>query len=182
MDCARSGIGRRPEARSRLPTACGTTFLMIGQCASRYEAIYQSLQVEGREALRRDLTASLRTGRMLRVPRVHSPGRDKSVIMSEIMMSERPAEMADRAVPDHWGGATSSWNWTVPRLAPWWSARRRSQCSCSGWRSTVWELACRKFLRRRDTALRQSVPASPARLPIYPSNSGGHGLGIRERR
>jgi len=69
-----------------------------------HEAIYQSLYVQGRGALRRELTACLRTGRALRVPRARSRGRGKSFIAPEVMISERPAEVADRAVPGHWEG------------------------------------------------------------------------------
>jgi len=60
-----------------------------------HEAIYQSLYVQGRGALRRELTACLRTGRALRVPRARSHGRGKSFLTPEIMISERPAEVAD---------------------------------------------------------------------------------------
>ena len=67
-----------------------------------HEAIYQSLYVQGRGALRRELTARLRTGRALRVPRQRSRRRGKSFIAPEVMISERPAEAADRAVPGHW--------------------------------------------------------------------------------
>jgi IS30 family transposase len=69
-----------------------------------HEAIYQALYVQGRGALRRELTACLRTGRALRVPRARSRGRGKSHVTPEIMISERPAEVADRAVPGHWEG------------------------------------------------------------------------------
>ena len=69
-----------------------------------HEAIYQSLYVQGRGALRRELTACLRTGRALRVPRARVRGRGKSFVSEEIMISERPAEAADRAVPGHWEG------------------------------------------------------------------------------
>jgi IS30 family transposase len=69
-----------------------------------HEAIYQSLYVQGRGALRRELTACLRTGRALRLPRARTRGRGKSFIVPEIMISERPAEIADRAVPGHWEG------------------------------------------------------------------------------
>src|SRR3954447_7487651 len=69
-----------------------------------HEAIYQALYVQGRGALRRELTACLRTGRALRVPRARSRGRGKSHIAPEIMISQRPAEAADRAVPGHWEG------------------------------------------------------------------------------
>ncbi len=69
-----------------------------------HEAIYQSLYVQGRGALRRELTACLRTGRALRVPRARTRGRGKSFIAPEVMISERPAEAGDRAVPGHWEG------------------------------------------------------------------------------
>jgi IS30 family transposase len=57
-----------------------------------HEAIYQALYVQGRGALRRELTACLRTGRALRVPRARSRGRGKSFVGPEILISERPAE------------------------------------------------------------------------------------------
>jgi IS30 family transposase len=69
-----------------------------------HEAIYQALYVQGRGALRRELTACLRTGRVLRVPRARSRGRGKSFVTPEIMISQRPAEATDRAVPGHWEG------------------------------------------------------------------------------
>jgi IS30 family transposase len=69
-----------------------------------HEAIYQALYVQGRGALRRELTACLRTGRALRVPRARTRGRGKKFVSPEIMISERPAEAADRAVPGHWEG------------------------------------------------------------------------------
>ena len=56
-----------------------------------HEAIYQSLYVQGRGALRRELTACLRTGRALRVPRARVRGRGKSFVTDEVMISERPA-------------------------------------------------------------------------------------------
>jgi IS30 family transposase len=69
-----------------------------------HEAIYQSLYVQGRGALRRELTACLRTGRALRVPRARTSGRGKAFVTDEVMISERPAEADDRAVPGHWEG------------------------------------------------------------------------------
>ena len=68
-----------------------------------HEAIYQSLYVQGRGALRRELTACLRTGRALRVPRARSR-RGKSFICEQVLISQRPAEAEDRAVPGHWEG------------------------------------------------------------------------------
>jgi IS30 family transposase len=69
-----------------------------------HEAIYQSLYIQGRGALKRELVACLRTGRALRVPRARTRGRGKKFVTPEIMISERPAEADDRAVPGHWEG------------------------------------------------------------------------------
>ena len=69
-----------------------------------HEAIYQALYIQGRGALRRELTACLRTGRALRVPRARRRGRGKEFVGPDIMISERPAEAEDRAVPGHWEG------------------------------------------------------------------------------
>lgn len=69
-----------------------------------HEAIYQALYIQGRGALRRDLTACLRSGRALRMPRERARTRGKSFIGDEIMISQRPPEVGDRAVPGHWEG------------------------------------------------------------------------------
>jgi IS30 family transposase len=69
-----------------------------------HEAIYQALYIQGRGALKRELVACLRTGRALRVPRARSRQRGKAFVSSEVMISERPAEADDRAVPGHWEG------------------------------------------------------------------------------
>ena len=69
-----------------------------------HEAIYQALYVQGRGVLRRELVACLRTGRALRVPRERAGSRGKTFVTPELLISERPAEAADRAVPGHWEG------------------------------------------------------------------------------
>lgn len=69
-----------------------------------HEAIYQALYVQGRGALRQELTACLRTGRALRVPRARTRGRGKPFVTPDILISERPADVEDRAVPGHWEG------------------------------------------------------------------------------
>jgi len=69
-----------------------------------HEAVYQALYVQGRGALKRELVACLRTGRALRVPQARTRGRGKKFVTAEVMISERPAEADDRAVPGHWEG------------------------------------------------------------------------------
>jgi IS30 family transposase len=69
-----------------------------------HEAIYQSLFIEGRGALKRELVACLRTGRALRQPRERSRNKPQGHVTTDVVLSERPAEAADRAVPGHWEG------------------------------------------------------------------------------
>ena len=68
-----------------------------------HETIYQSLFVQGRGALRKELWRSLRTGRAIRRPQGR-PKSTKGQIRDMVMISERPAEIEDRAVPGHWEG------------------------------------------------------------------------------
>ena len=69
-----------------------------------HETIYQSLYVQGRGALRRELSSCLRTGRALRKPRRRVDGRGQHRIKDMVNISERPPEAEDRAVPGHWEG------------------------------------------------------------------------------
>ena len=69
-----------------------------------HEAIYQALYVESRGALKRELVACLRTGRALRVPRSRSRNKPGAHVTPDVVISERPAEADDRAVPGHWEG------------------------------------------------------------------------------
>jgi IS30 family transposase len=69
-----------------------------------HEAIYQALYVESRGALRRELVACLRTGRALRVPRSRTRQQAWAHVTPDVLISERPAEADDRAVPGHWEG------------------------------------------------------------------------------
>jgi IS30 family transposase len=67
-----------------------------------HETIYQSLFVQGRGELRRELARCLRSGRTGRrhQGRVETRGKNPNMVM----ISERPAEIEDRAVPGHWEG------------------------------------------------------------------------------
>lgn len=69
-----------------------------------HEAIDQALYVQGRGALKRELVACLRTGRALRVPRARTRQQAWAHVTPEVMITERPAEADDRAVPGHWEG------------------------------------------------------------------------------
>jgi len=69
-----------------------------------HEAIYQALYIEGRGALKRELVACLRTGRALRKPRERARNRPQGHVTADVVLSKRPAEAEDRAVPGHWEG------------------------------------------------------------------------------
>ncbi|MGB3770091.1 MAG: IS30 family transposase [Rhodococcus sp. (in: high G+C Gram-positive bacteria)] len=69
-----------------------------------HEAIYQSLFIEGRGALKRELVTCLRTGRALREPRARSQNQPQGHVTADVVLSERPAEADDRAFPGHWEG------------------------------------------------------------------------------
>ena len=69
-----------------------------------HEAIYQALYIQGRGALKRELSACLRSGRALRLPRERARGRGWPILTGALMISDRPAEVGDRAVPGHWEG------------------------------------------------------------------------------
>ena len=69
-----------------------------------HETIYQALYVQGRGELRRELTKALRTGRTIRRPRRQAQQRTPRMATEMVMISERPADVEDRAVPGHWEG------------------------------------------------------------------------------
>ena len=71
-----------------------------------HEAIYRSLYVQGRGHLRKDLTSALRTGRAARRPMAvtRAQATARYPLPAQVMISERPAEVSDRAVPGHWEG------------------------------------------------------------------------------
>ena len=65
---------------------------------------HEALYIQGRGALKRELVACLRTGRALRVPRARSRNKAVGHVTADVVLSERPAEGTDRAVPGHWEG------------------------------------------------------------------------------
>jgi IS30 family transposase len=69
-----------------------------------HEAIYQALFIQGRGALKRELVACLRTGRALREPRARSRSKPQGHVTADVVISQRPADADDRAVPGHWEG------------------------------------------------------------------------------
>ncbi|MFZ0120354.1 MAG: IS30 family transposase [Pseudonocardiaceae bacterium] len=103
--CARvqAGLQKRwsPEQISRV---LRREFADQPEMRVSHETIYQELYVQGRGELRRELTRCLRTGRALRRPRRMPDQRGRRGIPEEIMISARPAEADDRAVPGHWEG------------------------------------------------------------------------------
>jgi IS30 family transposase len=67
-----------------------------------HETIYKSIYIQGRGELRRELARCLRSGRARRRPQ--GRGERRARIPDMVMVSERPAEAEDRAVPGHWEG------------------------------------------------------------------------------
>ena len=83
------------------------------------ETIYQALYVQGRGQLRADLHLHLRTGRAVRRPRRSTVKGPSGKIPDMILISERPAEVTDRAVPGHWEGDRATRSRTSGVNSPW---------------------------------------------------------------
>ncbi|RAX43755.1 hypothetical protein DQ354_18970, partial [Arthrobacter sp. AQ5-06] len=105
------------------------------------ETIYQSLYVQSRGALKRDLTACLRTGRAMRQP-CRKAGQRKNRIPGMINISGMPPEVQDRAVPGHWESQCCC-------QAAW------TQMAAAGSRYSVWSrsMAQMTLMRRRASAI-----------------------------
>ncbi|MEV4887852.1 IS30 family transposase [Nonomuraea sp. NPDC055795] len=110
-------IGRNPELRAYIQDHLHQRWSPEQICRSLrrsfpdrpemhvcHETVYQALYVQGRGELRRDLARALRTGRAMRKPRRQAQQRQPRYSAPMVMISERPAEADDRAVPGHWEG------------------------------------------------------------------------------
>ena len=94
-----------------------------------HETIYRALYVQARGTLKRELTRPLRTGRGRRFARSQSSKRQgQGKIAGMVMISERPPEVEDRAVPGHWEGDLLMGGRTT-RSRPWSSAPRATASS-----------------------------------------------------
>jgi len=82
----------------------GDAYPGVEEMRVSHETIYLSLFVQGKGALRHELTRCLRTGRAIRRPATRRAPTGKGQIVDPVMISERPAEVEDRAVPGHWEG------------------------------------------------------------------------------
>ena len=96
-----------------------------------HETIYQGLYLQARGGPKRELTQALRTGRTVRKPRRRPDQRTSRFVDPMIMISERPAEVEDRAVPGHWEGDLIMGKPTRPRSRPWSNAPPATRCWCT---------------------------------------------------
>lgn len=104
----RSTVERKLEARwspQQIASWLAETYPDHPEMQVSHETIYQSLFVQGRGALRKELHTCLRTGRAMRRAKAYTKGGvGQGQIRNMVMISERPAEVEDRAVPGHWEG------------------------------------------------------------------------------
>ena len=80
------------------------TYPGVEEMRASHETIYLSLFIQARGGLKRELSQHLRTRRANRRPQGKRPVSGKGQIVDKVMISERPAEVEDRAVPGHWEG------------------------------------------------------------------------------
>jgi IS30 family transposase len=104
----RGTVERKLEARwspQQIASWLAETYPDNPEMQVSHETIYQSLFVQGRGALRKELHTCLRTGRAMRRAKAYTKGgTGQGQITNMVMISERPAEVEDRAVPGHWEG------------------------------------------------------------------------------
>jgi IS30 family transposase len=104
----RSAVERKLEARwspEQISAWLAETYPDDPEMQVSHETIYQSLFVQSRGALRKELHTCLRTGRAMRRAKAYTKGgTGQGQLTNMVMISERPAEVDDRAVPGHWEG------------------------------------------------------------------------------
>lgn len=119
-----------------------------------HETIYQSLCLQCRGGLRAELIDALRTGRARRRPKGPNPGRgERGRIKDMVLISERPAEVEDRAVPGHWEGDLML------------GGAGRSQIATIVERTTRFTLLVRLPEDRKAVTVRDAVAAKIVHLP-----------------
>ena len=152
-----------PPSRSR--AGCDSATPTMRQCQVSHETIYRALYVQARGTLRRELTRHLRRGRSRRYARSQSSkGQGQGKLTGMVMISERPPEVEDRAVPGRWegdllmGGPTSAIATLVERQTRY----------CSSSRCPVGAAPSR--------SARRSSRASPPCRPSFAARSPGIGF------
>lgn len=121
-----------------------------------HETIYQALYLQGRGGLKAELTEALRTGRARRRRKGPNPGRGaRGKLKDVVLISERPAEAEDRAVPGHWEG-----DLILGRAG-------KSQIATIVERTTRFTLLVRLPENRKAVTVRDAVSAKIIELPVH---------------
>jgi IS30 family transposase len=96
--------GRRQDRRWARSWSPEQISRMMNRCGSLTKRSIRPSTFKGEAPSNVSSSRCLRTGRALRVPQARTRGRGKKFVTAEVMISERPAEADDRAVPGHWEG------------------------------------------------------------------------------
>jgi IS30 family transposase len=143
-----------------------------------HETIYQSLFVQGRGALRKELWRCLRTGRAVRRPQGRSAST-KGQIRDMVMISQRPAEVEDRAVPGHWEGdlLMGKGNTAIGTLVERWSRYVMLFGVPDGNTTDAVRVALEATVQRLPTHLWESLTRDQGKEMVNQSGfSGGSGV------
>lgn len=141
------------------------------------EAIYQALYVQGRGALKRELSACLRSGRAIRLPLPREVARNlgKAFLTDALMISERPADVG--IGPSQVTERATSFSASAARQSARWSSARpasRCCCICHAWTATQKASTSRMVRRLPGMALKLLAVPSQGQACIFPSNFGAH--------